>query len=524
MPYCLYVRKSRKDILAESAGEGETLSRHINTLFDLANKRGLPVTKVYKEIVSGETVSARPVMQQLLFDIGSGMWEGVLVMEIERLARGDTLDQGIVSQAFRYSGTKIITPIKDYDPNDPFDEEYFEFGLFMSRREYKTINRRLQAGRLASVNEGKWCGSVAPYGYIKERSEHGKGFMLVPYKPEADCVKLIFGLYTEGERLSDSSQNKLGTSLIAKRLNSLNIKPRKSERWSPATVRDILSNPVYIGKIRWNYRKTEKKIQNGEVTVKRKRKASDSYIETNGVHEAIIDAETFKKAEKQLSERRIPPVPEKYACASALSGLIFCSVCGKKMIKRRHNNKYPDTLICPTSGCRSVSAKYRDVEKSLIQSLQYWLNGYTFDLRDSPGEEIGVSGMVAEYLDGELKRLNKQADLIHELFERGQYSYNEFRERKNTILSLIEANKKSREMLNESINDQECTPHLPEKISFSELYYMLPSPQTKNELLKKVIVKAEYFKSKKGTAKKNDSDRFSLTVYPKLNNIPGITN
>ncbi len=49
------------------------------------------------------------------------------------------IDQGIVSQAFKYSGTRIITPTKTYDPNNEFDEEYFEFGLFMSRREYQTI-------------------------------------------------------------------------------------------------------------------------------------------------------------------------------------------------------------------------------------------------------------------------------------------------------------------------------------------------------------------------------------------------
>ena len=61
----------------------------------------------------------------------------------------------MVSNAFQYSGAKIITPQKIYDPNNEFDEEYFEFGLFMSRREYKTINRRLQRGREISTQEGK---------------------------------------------------------------------------------------------------------------------------------------------------------------------------------------------------------------------------------------------------------------------------------------------------------------------------------------------------------------------------------
>ena len=63
-------------------------------------------------------------MQQLLQDVEEGLWAGVLVMEVERLARGNTLDQGIVSNTFKYSSTKIVTPVKTYDPNNEFDEEY----------------------------------------------------------------------------------------------------------------------------------------------------------------------------------------------------------------------------------------------------------------------------------------------------------------------------------------------------------------------------------------------------------------
>ena len=163
--YAIYLRKSRADMEAELKGEGETLARHEHILLDLANSKNLKIGKIYREIVSGETIEARPEMKKLLTDVKMGKWKGVLVVEVERLARGETMDQGIVAQAFKISETKIITPMKIYDPNNEFDEEYFEFGLFMSRREYKVINRRLQRGRLMSVNEGKYVGSVAPFGY-----------------------------------------------------------------------------------------------------------------------------------------------------------------------------------------------------------------------------------------------------------------------------------------------------------------------------------------------------------------------
>ena len=131
----------------EARGEGETLARHKRILTELAQRRDLEIGEIYQEVVSGESLASRAEAQRMLSDVQAGMWEGVLVMEIERLARGDTIDQGIVMNTIKYSGTKIITPTKTYDPNNEFDEEYVEFSLFMSRREYKTIARRMNAGR-----------------------------------------------------------------------------------------------------------------------------------------------------------------------------------------------------------------------------------------------------------------------------------------------------------------------------------------------------------------------------------------
>ena len=119
--YAIYLRKSRKDAEAEAHGEGETLARHKRVLLDYAKKNGLHITKIYEEIVSGESIAARPQMQRLLADVEQCFYNGVLVIEVERLARGDTIDQGIVAQAFKLSDTKIITPIKTYDPNNEFD-------------------------------------------------------------------------------------------------------------------------------------------------------------------------------------------------------------------------------------------------------------------------------------------------------------------------------------------------------------------------------------------------------------------
>ena len=116
--YFAYLRKSRADREAEAHGEGETLLRHKQMLQELASKLGITISKFYQEIVSGETIQDRPIVQTLLPDINTGICDGVLVMEVERLARGDTHDQGTIAKYFKFSDTLIITPMKIYDPGN----------------------------------------------------------------------------------------------------------------------------------------------------------------------------------------------------------------------------------------------------------------------------------------------------------------------------------------------------------------------------------------------------------------------
>ena len=265
--YAIYLRKSRTDAEAEARGEGETLARHRQTLLEFAQKHSLHIVKIYEEIVSGDSIASRPEMQYLLQDVELKKYTGVLVMEIERLARGDTIDQGIVAQAFKNSETKIITPIKTYDPNNEFDEEYFEFSLFMSRREYKTIKRRMQAGRLASVKEGNYLGQREPYGYRKVTPEP-KVHTLEVVPEHAEVVKMIFDMYLKG----------YGGRAIARELNKMGIAPQKNQLWGAPSVKKILSNPIYIGKVRWQTKSS-----------------GDTLYE--GKHESIIPEDVFEKVQ-----------------------------------------------------------------------------------------------------------------------------------------------------------------------------------------------------------------------------------
>ncbi|MCD7905755.1 MAG: recombinase family protein [Clostridiales bacterium] len=291
--YAVYLRKSRAD--RELENREDVLKRHETALLELAEKRNYKIGKIFKEVAGGETIASRPKMQELLSEVESGLWEGVLVMEVERLARGNTADQGIVSQTFKLSETLIITPSKIYNPSNEFDEEYFEFGLFMSRREYKTINRRLAAGRLASCREGKFVGSTPPYGFEKQRIKDQKGWKLVPVPEETEIVKQIYGLYLSG-------RERTGFQGIADRLEEMGITTRKGNNWRAPQIKYILTNDVYIGKIHWGQTPAVKKSKNGAVVTLRKR--AENYTVFEGLHEAVISPEVFDRVQKIILSRK----------------------------------------------------------------------------------------------------------------------------------------------------------------------------------------------------------------------------
>lgn len=527
MPYCLYVRKSRADAEAESRGEGETLTRHINTLLDLAKRRHLDVTQIHREIVSGETIASRPVMQQLLTEVEQGVWKGVLVMEVERLARGDTVDQGIVAQTFKFSNTKIITPIKDYDPNNEWDEEYFEFGLFMSRREYKTINRRLQRGRLASVKEGKYVGSGSPFGYDRVKLVGDKGYTLKPNPIEADVVKMIFSLYTKGEEIEDGSFRRLGVQLLVRRLNALGVSPRKSKHWSSASIRDILINPVYMGKIRWNWRQTNKKMIDGKIVKERHRAPLEKCELYDGKHPPLISEEVFYQAQEYISSNPPRPIGERGTVKNPLSGLVICAKCGHRMVRRPYNGiDYPDTLMCADTACDNVSSHLYLVEQRIIESLTIWLEGYKLSWNsnksnDNISQNIEIKEKALRKLEKDRETLSVQLDNTHDLLEQGVYTTEQFLERSKKLSERIKQNASDISSLSSEIeNDrQREASHsliVPKVEKLIDVYWSLPTPKTKNDMLKEVLEKVVYLKTKSARYKGNSPDDFEISLYPRI--------
>ncbi len=511
--HAIYLRKSRADVEAEARGEGETLARHLKILLELARKTKIRIGKIYYEIVSGESIADRPQIQELLEDVKLTRWKGVLVVEVERLARGNTKDQGIVAEAFSISSTKIVTPIKVYDPDNEYDEEYFEFGLFMSRREYKVINRRLQRGRLASVNEGKYVGSVAPFGWDKVKIKNDSGYTL-GVNSETKTVQIAFDLY---------AYNDISLGDLAKQLDSRGLKPRKTKKWKVSTIRDMLRNPVHIGMIKWKAREEKKEYKNG--TVKKTRPRNKNHILVKGLHSAIIKKEVWDMVQQKLNTHKAP-VQENNVVKNPLAGLVRCSKCGSIMQRRPYNAKgWDDTLICQNNECDNVSSKLYIVENKIISSLREWLKEYKIDFQENinaiENQKIMMSEKAIKELEKELEIQNKKLSNVYDFFEDGTYTKEMFVERSRCIseqITNIKTNieKQEKEISEENIRTENKKKIIPQVENVIDLYDTLETPEEKNLLLKTVVKEIKYLKTEKSIKKNSDPTNFELDIYPKV--------
>ena len=520
--YCMYLRKSRMDMEAEARGEGDTLARHRTALLDLAKRMGITITQIYQEVVSGETIDARPEVRKLLTDVESGRWKGVLCMEVERLARGNTSDQGLVADTFKYSDTKIITPFKTYDPSDEFDEEFFEFGLFRSRMEYRTINRRLQRGREASLREGKFIAGKTCYGYERYKLPKQKGWSLRIVPEQAETVKQIFDWYVYGEVNEDGSTSRLGCYTIAKKLDNLGIPAPSGGKWPSCTVKGSIQNPTYIGKIRWSHRPTVKLMVNGRRVITRP--INGDVPLCDGLHEPILDVDTWTRAQQILAGRSNAPVPKSSNIRNPLASLVYCSKCGHSMERRKFQHGR-EALICPDKDCDCVSAPLEDVETAILGALRTWLADYKVKLSKLPAAERksvkAAQGEVTQ-LEQTLSGLEKQRNNLYDLLEKGVYSTELFTERSKILSDKIMETQAAldasrRRAASGQALEKKRFEIIPRVEYVLDTYPELTDVAAKNALLKEVLDKVIYSKTKGGRWSEDD---MQVYIFPKVEAVP----
>ena len=376
----MYLRKSRTDDPALTISE--TVAKHEQMLDDYCMRTwgaAIPEENRFREIVSGETIAARPEMQKVLHLIEQDRFKAILIVEPQRLSRGDLEDIGKLSKLLRYTNTYVITLQYSYDLTDERDRDYFERELKRGNEYLEYSKRIMMNGRNLSAEKGYFTCSRRPYGYNRVfRKDGNKKYPTLEIIPEeADIIRMIYSLYVDGN----------GATKIANRLNSIGIKPQRGDHWTPPSIYDILDNPIYIGRIRWGYRKTVKSVESGDI-VKHNPKNKD-YQLFAGKHEAIISEHLWSVVRERREASDRPRVKVSKELQNPLSGLVWCS-CGRMMIRRPYSGRCADRFQCPEQAtCGNASCTMQEMLDAVTNALRNAVDD--FQVRISAGDSAEAS-------------------------------------------------------------------------------------------------------------------------------------
>ena len=597
----IYLRKSRAE---RNETIEEVLARHERILQDYAIEtfgEKIPEKNIYREVVSGETLDERCEIKKVFGRLeDEENIKGILVVEPQRISRGDMSDCGRVSNILKYSNTLCITITKTYDLNNKFDKELFEAQLLQGNKYLEYHKEIMDRGKALSIREGKFVGSTPPFGY--DRKPLDRGFMLIKNKEEAPIVETIFNLFVDED---------LSTVEIANYLNKHQIKSKKKDSWNYDMIRHVLKHEVYYGSITWGKRPTIRKLINGEIN--KIRISSDEYMLVRGMQEAIVTKEKWDLAQEKIKNNR-PKAGASKELKNPIAGLVFCKKCGYSLVrvknsrrgkKRKKIRKYDldkvalnkylreakdqkgitykeianflgipkhsvvtwfdtridhvyyselfsekwyelkflleidstdfdkeiltyedprplnDTFMCSNQNCDMVSSCLQRIEESILNELKKTLKDFNYYV-DNYEEEI-----IRERLDTQktINKINSKLDALKlerknllRARNREEYSYEDYIEMKNDIeYEIEELNKQLEEFENDDENAtliryKKAIPKLKECI---EEYDEMTIPQ-KNEILKSLIKRVTYFKSKRLNWRVKEEDDLEIVIELKI--------
>lgn len=490
-----YGRKSRFDDPLLSVDD--VLEKHSKILEEYAIKHlggPIPEENKYMEIGSGESLKDRPEITRLLKDIEDPEVQAILVVDVQRLSRGDLEDAGRLIRLLRYTNTYVITPMKIYDLRDDYDRDAFERELKRGN-EYLEYFKKIQArGRLASVKEGNYIGSVAPYGFERTTIEIDKKVChtLKEKKEEADVVRMVFNWYCNED---------IGVTAICRRLEELGIKTKTGGKyWHTYQIFAMLENVHYIGCVRWNWRKTIKIIEDQEIRKLRPKAKVDEYLVFEGKHDGIISEELFYKAREIKGKRH--RTKRDLTLKNPFSGVMYCS-CGTKMgynTYRKNGVEYaPPKLVCNNQvHCKTGSAIFHEVFEDVCNAMRDCIKDFEVRIEENKDDSFKLHRDLVKRLEKKLEDLEKkeleQWDAQYDPDESKRLPPHIFQKLNEKVLKeKDEVNKalcKAKDSMPQPIDYKD------ELLKFTDALKALENPEVpakvKNQYLRNIIDKIEY--------------------------------
>ncbi len=498
--YLIYLRKSRQD--NENETIEEVLARHEKQLQEYAIKEfggKIDEKNIYREIVSGETIDDRPQINLLFERMQNEDIEGVLVIETSRLTRGDLLDCGRVVHLFKYTNTLIITPQKTYNLDNKFDRKFFEMELTKGNDYLEYTKEILARGRSASAHEGNYIAGTAPYGY--DRIRIGKSPTLKINEKEAQVVRLIFDMYlNEG----------IGYYEIANRINALGFRSKKNTMFIGKVVNDILHNPIYIGKIKYQHRKEVKVYEDGKLV--KKRIKNDNCELIDGKHEPIISIEQFQAVQERKGKNiRLSPNKE---LTNIYSGILKCGICGHSIGRKSDKKPTNDRYFCRNRQCENISERTDVLDKAIIEALKETLHDFEAQINEDNYKIVENHNAIISQLEKDLIKIEQKQEQLYDFLENGIYSKEVFINRNK---SLDEERQRTKNAIKEAKDTIPTLEDYKEKtLTLHQAIDMLQdeniSALTKNNFLKGFIKVIYFTKEIKGTKWDSENNNFKLTI------------
>jgi DNA invertase Pin-like site-specific DNA recombinase len=337
----LYERLSRDD---ELQGESNSILNQKDFLEKHAKREGFEnLVHFTDDGISGTTFD-RAGFNAMIAEVEAGNVETVIVKDMSRFGR-DYLKVGFYTEImFKEKGVRFIAVNNGIDSKNQTDNDFTPFLNIINEFYARDTSRKIQAIFKARMQEGKRVSPSVPYGYLRDPNDKQK--LIIDPEP-AEVVKRVFSLIVEGNGVNQiadilTADNILIPSAYAEKNcpeNNHSKGFRNPCRWSATAVTYILEKQEYMG-----HTVLGKTISENYKTKKRRKAKPEELMIFENTHPAIIDTETWHNAQRLRETKRRPR--KNHAPPCRLSGLLYCSDCGKKMSfrytpPRKDGKSYP---------------------------------------------------------------------------------------------------------------------------------------------------------------------------------------
>lgn len=366
----IYIRLSRED--DDKVMMSESITNQKSLLLQYAKENNLRVYDIYIDDGYSGTNFDRPDFNRLLNDIELGRINMVITKDMSRLGRDYIGTGNLIEKYFPEHNVRYIAVTDNIDTYlDSSNNDIAPFKAIMNDMYAKDISKKIKSSLRAKQKEGKWVGGRTPFGYAQDPDDKNH---LVINEEQVQVVKRIFDMCLEG----------LSFFKIAKQLTNEGVKTPaqyysfewknnynlKYGEWHSKTIRDILTNQMYIGDMVQNRRskvnyKVKKVIRNNP----------KEYIIVENTHEPIIDKDTFFEVQKRIP-KNVGRNEKKEN--HLLDGLLYCGDCGHRISvapRRKKDNRcyticnYYRTYM-KQKLCTTHSNNYDELEKVILNSLR----------------------------------------------------------------------------------------------------------------------------------------------------------